>query len=387
VSLRQRLAELAVGLGVNLQPGQTLRVSADVGQAEMVRAVAETAYGRGARFVDVNYFDPHVQVARVRHAPEDALPEIPPWEVERIRQLAADGGASIKITGPTAPGAFDELDPARLGRTSLPSIPEWREVELDVNWTVIASPTQAWAAALRPRDATALQHLWEDVGFACRLDLPDPVAAWHERLAQLQDRARTLNELRLDHVRLHGPDTDLTVGLLPGGRWEHPVMTSSRGIEHVPNLPTEEVFTSPDPQRADGHVALTRPALVGGRQIEDVRLELSRGRITSVEGGTGVEALRALLERDDGASRLGELALVDDSSRVGRLGRTFGVILLDENAAGHIALGSGFPELGDGVNDSAIHLDVMVGSPEVAVTGIDREGEERPLLRDGRWVA
>jgi aminopeptidase len=196
-----------------------------------------------------------------------------------------------------------------------------------------------------------------------------------------------LNRLALDRVRLHGGGTDLSVGLLPGVRWEHPVMVSSRGIAHVPNLPTEEVFTSPDPARADGHALLTRPALVGGRLIDDVRLELRDGRVVGVDGGRGVEALRALLERDEGASRLGELALVDDTSRVGRLARVFGVTLLDENAAGHVALGSGFPELGEGVNDSAIHLDVMVGSADVDAMGVDRDGREHPLLIRGRWVA
>lgn len=390
----QRLADLAVGLGANVQPGQLVRISAEVGHVDAVRAVAESAYRRGARFVDVNLFDPLVQRARILHAPAAALAEIPGWEIERITALGEAGGASIKLTGPTAPGSFDDLDPARVGRVSLPAVPQWRDVELVVNWTVTPSPTPAWAKALRPELTVedALAALWEDIVFACRLDASDPAAAWRVRLAQLRERAEALTALALDSVRLHGPGTDLRVGLLAGVRWEHPVMVSERGVEHMPNLPTEEVFTVPDPARVDGVVRLTRPALVGGRLIDDVTLRFRDGRVVAIDGPPGVEALRELAARDDGACRLGELALVDSSSRVGQLARTFGVILLDENAVSHVALGYGFPELvaadqRDKVNTSAVHLDVMVGSEEVEVSGCDRDGREHRLLRHGEWAA
>jgi aminopeptidase len=364
--LADRLAELAVGFGANVQPGQVVRVAAEVGHEQLVRAVAEAAYRAGARFVDVAYFDPLVQRARIRHAPRETLGHIPAWEVARLR--AAD--ASIKLTGSCEPHAFDDLDAARVGRVSLPQLPQWHEVELLINWTVVPAPAPAWAD-------------WDEIAFVCRLDEDDPVAAWRERLEELRARAAILDALDLDAVRLHGPGTDLRIGLLGGARWEHAVMVSERGIEHVPNLPTEEVFTVPDPARADGVVRLTRPALVGGRSIDDVTLEFRDGRVVDIEGGPGVEALREFAA-GDGADRLGELALVDRRSRVGQLGRTFGVILLDENAASHIALGYGFPETVDGedrarVNASAFHLDLMVGSEEVAAIGIDADGREHDL--------
>jgi aminopeptidase len=390
----QRLADLAVDLGANVQPGQLVRIAAEVGHLDVVRAVAESAYRRGARFVDVRLFDPLVQRARILHVPAAALEEVPSWEVERIRVLGEERGASISITGPTVPWAFDDLDPGRVGRVSLPWVPQWRDVESLVNWTVIPFPTPAWAAAVRPElsGEDALAALWKDVVFACRLDESDPAAAWRTRLGQLGRRAEALNELSLDSVRFHGPGTDVRVGVLAGARWEHPAMVSARGVEHMPNLPTEEIFTVPDPARVDGVVRLTRPALVGGRLIHEVTLEFRGGRVAAIEGPPGVQALREFVARDDGASRLGELALVDASSRVGQLGKTFGVILLDENAVSHVALGFGFPELvaddddRDKVNRSAVHLDVMVGSDEIAVTGLDRDGRQHALLRRGEWA-
>jgi aminopeptidase len=392
VEAAKRLADLAVGLGANVQQGQVVRVSAEVGHEATLRAVAESAYRAGARFVDVNLFDPVVQRARILHAPVEALEEIPGWEVERLRILGNDGGASIKLVGPAAPGVFDDLNPKRVGRVSLPSLPQWREVEPMLNWTVVPSPTVGWAKALRPElsEDEALGALWDDVVHVCRLDQPDPVAEWRVRLDQLRDRAMSLNALRLDSVRLEGPGTDLRVGLFRGACWEHPVVVNDRGVEHVPNLPTEEVFTVPDPRRVDGRAKLTRPALVGGRLIEGVTLEFRAGRVAQVEGSDGVEALSEFVSRD-GADRVGELALVDETSRVGRLGRTFGVILLDENAVSHIALGYGFPELVDEdqrgeVNSSSFHLDVMVGAEDVNTTGFGHDGREYPLLRGGQWV-
>lgn len=393
MELTKRLAHLAVGLGAGVQPGQLVRVSAEVGQEPTVRAVADAAYRAGARFVDLNLFDPIVQRARVLHAPSDALELIPDWEVDRLRMLGEEGGASIKLAGPTAPGAFDDLDPARLGRVTLPSLPQWREVELLVNWTVVPSPTAGWAQALRPDVSSeeAFDALWDDVAYACRLDCQDPVRAWRDRLAQLRARAEALNEIQLDSVRMVGPGTDIQIGLLRDAHWEHPVMVSDRGIEHVPNLPTEEVFTVPDPTRVSGCVRLTRPVAVAGRLVKDVTLEFESGRLSAIDGSAGVEVLREFVSRDEGTSRLGELALVDDSSRVGRLGRTFGVTLLDENAVSHIALGYGFPELveesqRDEVNRSSWHLDVMVGEQHVEATGVDRDGHEHPLLHGGHWV-
>jgi len=389
----ERLASLAVEFGANVQPGQVLEVKAEIGHENVVRAVADAAYRAGASYVDMRVIDPYVDRSRVRHGSEDALDHVPSWEVERIRTMGREGHASIKVTGPSAPGLFDDLDPSRVARASLSSLsPEWRKVELLVNWTVVPSPTVGWAQALQPElpAARAVAELWNDITIACRLDTPDPVQAWRQRLKELQNRARALTALKLTSVHFEGPGTDLSIGLLPGARWEHPVMLSGRGIEHVPNLPTEEVFTVPDPTRVDGHVRLTRPALVGGRLIDEARLEFRGGQVVDVDGSDGVQALREFIAGDAGTSRLGELALVDNDSRVGQLNRTFGVILLDENCASHIALGFGFPETVEendqpAVNESGFHLDLMVGSAEINVTATAATGEQHMLLAAGVW--
>lgn len=386
----RQLAELAVVLGANVQPGQVVRVVGDVDHAELVRAIAEAAYRRGARFVDVDLADPQVHRSRVLHAREDGLTYAPAWPEARIRELDEAGGANIKIVSPT-PGLYDDLDPVRVSRAQPPHSQAWREVEYRVNNTIIPGPTEPWARALRPdlAPAEALAALWEDMTIACRLAEPDPVAAWRQRFAELEARARALTALELETVRLRGPGTDLVVGLPATARWEPPTHVNERGIEHVWNLPSEETYTVPDKDRADGYARLTSPAAVGGRLAHDVTLTFSGGRVVAVTGSDGVDALRAYLARDPGTARLGELALVDGSGAVGSLDRTFGLILLDENRASHIALGFGFPALvapgdRDRVNASGDHLDVTVGSDQLEVTGIDAAGREHRLLHGGR---
>ena len=271
---------------------------------------------------------------------------------------------------------------------------QWRDASQLINWTIIPAATEGWASRLRPKLARdeALSALWADLAHVCRLDGPDPVADWRDRLADLRDRAEWLTTLDLAAVHFEGPETDLTVGLMPGVRWDRAEMTSQGGLAFVPNLPTEEVYTTPDPLRVDGNVRLTRPVVIGGREIADVVLRFDGGRVREVSGPPEVSALREFVARDEGTARLGELALVDGDSRVAGLGQTFGEVLLDENAASHVALGYGFPALApsasrQAVNVSNHHLDVMIGASDVQVTGLTRGGRSHPLLRDGRWVA
>lgn len=377
-------------LGANVQRDQVVGVLADVAQLELVRAIADVAYSRGARFVDVDLADARVERSRVLHAPDDALTYAAAWPEARIRELDQAGGANIAIRSP--PARYDDVDVARVDAAQRPRSRAWREVEYRVNNTIIPGPTEAWAQALRPdlAPAEALAKLWDDITVACRLADPDPVASWRRRFAELGARARALTALELDAVRLRGPGTDLVVGLPPTARWEPPSHVNERGIEHVWNLPSEEIYTVPDRDRVDGDVRLTSPVAVGGRIARDVTLTFQGGRVVSVSGSEGVDALRAYLARDDGTARLGELALVDGASAVGSLGRTFGLILLDENRASHIALGFGFPALvessdRDRVNASGDHLDVNVGSDALEVTGVDGAGQEHRVLAGGRW--
>ncbi len=389
----QKMAQLAVDVGANVRRGQLVEVSGEIGHLEMLRAIAEAAYARGANFVDLRIVDPVVQRVHVGAAPARGLAYVPRWELERVRELAASAGASILVTGPSFPGIFDELDPARLIRASQGASAAWRDAARVINWTIVPAATPGWAARLRPElsEDDALSALWADLAHVCRLDEPDPGEAWRVRLEALHRRAAWLSELELRAVLLQGPGTELLIGLIDGVRWERPQMRTPGGIAFLPNLPTEEVYTTPDPARVDGHVSLTRPVVIGGREIEDVALRFAGGRVVEITGPPGVEALREFVARDVGTARLGELALVDAESRVAALATTFGDVLLDENAASHIALGYGFAALVPegsqaAANTSEHHLDVMVGCPELRVTGIDRRGREHPLLRDGSWA-
>jgi len=391
----RELAELIVRFGANVQPGQIVGVSSEPGKEPLVRAIAEAAYERGAKFVDVSVFDVHVKRARALHADPGTLDFVPPWYGERVRALGEQRAAMIALTGPVAPRIMDGVDPARLGRDMLPRVRESIEVvnARTVNWTVAPCPTQDWAELVHPElpGAEALERLWEEIAHVCRIDEPDPVAAWEARLAQLEATTHKLDELRLDAVRFDGPGTELTVGLFGGSRWVAAKLATVDGIEHVPNLPTEEVFATPDPERVEGYVTATKPLFTSGVLIPGLRVRFEGGRAVEIEAERGADTLRTLSQRDPGAARLGEIALVDREGRIGPLGTVFYDTLLDENAASHIALGQGLEfgmedeEDAQRINTSEIHIDFMIGSDDVTVTGVTADGREVPLLRGGTW--
>lgn len=389
-----KIAELAV-FGSNVQPGQYVAISSFVGKEELTRKVARAAYQRGARYVDVVYHDVWIKRERLAQAPEDSLDFVPPWMQDRLRYLSDEHAARITLSGPHAPTALDGIDPARSGRDLLPYLPETGEIvnKRTTSWTIVPIPTRAWAAAVYPdlEEDDAYRELWEAVAHICRLEADDPTAAWIERTDELGANARRLDERRFDAYRLHGPGTDLTVGVLPSSTWQAGSMTTVDGVIHYPNIPTEELFTTPDPERVDGHVTATMPLELYGTIIRGIRVEFSGGRAVKIDADEGAEALRAAASRDEGASRLGELALVDGAGRIGPLETVFLDTLIDENAASHIALGNGYEapvadesERGR-VNRSQVHIDFMIGSPEVAVDGITAEGDAVPVLREGRW--
>ncbi len=389
------LAELIVCFGANVQPGQIVALGSEPGKEQLTRAVAEVAYEQGAKFVDLIVFDVHLKRARALHAAPETLSFVPPWYGERILALGEHRAARIGLSGPVAPRLMAGIDPTLLGRDKLPSIAESGKVLTDrtTNWTIAPCPTPAWAELVHPTltAAEALDRLWEEVAHTCRLNEPDPVAAWRSRMSLLAEVTAKLDGLALDAVRFEGPGTSLTVGLLPSGRWLSGRLTTVDGIVHAPNIPTEEVFTTPDPQRTEGTVRSTKPLFVSGVPIEGLRVRFEAGRAVEIDADRGAGTLRALSETDAGAARLGEVALVDRDSRVGALGTVFYDTLLDENAASHIALGQGLTfsleSEGDAAraNDSEIHVDFMIGSDEVEVTGVRRDGGEVALLRGGRW--
>jgi aminopeptidase len=277
----------------------------------------------------------------------------------------------------------------------LPYLPRTGDVvnERTTNWCVAPAPTRGWAKLVYPDlpEEDAYDRLWEEVAHICRLDTEDPESAWRERARRLEGVAARLTERRFDAIRLHGTGTDLTVGLFPSSVWHAADFETVDGLRHFPNIPSEEIFTTPDPARVDGHVTATRPLEQYGALIDGIRVEFEGGRAVRIDADRGAETMRAIAAKDDGGSRLGELALVDGEGRIGSLGTVFYETLIDENAASHIALGSGYSlgvETSEDlarVNDSVVHVDFMIGSPELDVDGITREGDAVPLLRSGAW--
>ena len=391
------LARLAVQVGVNLQRGQTLALNAMVEHAPLVRAIAAEAYAAGARYVDVYYADQHVRRAHIEHASDDELGFSPPWLVERIRRIGETGSALISITGNPEPELYADLDGSRVGRARMRKLAEEALKLTDglSNWSIVPYPNEGWARTVFGEPD--VDRLWDAVAAAIRIDEPDPVAAWQEHIAKLQLRADSLNKRHFDHLRYRGPGTDLTVGLHPGSEWKA-ALDVSRGIEHVANMPTEEVFTAPDARRVEGVVRSTLPLQIQGTIVRDLTVRFEDGRAVEVTASTGEEVMRTHVATDEGAARLGEVALVDSDSRVGKTGLVFYDTLFDENASSHIALGASIvnavswaadvsPEERSvrGVNHSSIHTDFMIGSPELEVDGVDAHGEAVPILRHGDW--
>ena len=390
----QRLAELSVH-GSNVQPGQIMIVTAELGQEELARAIAAAAYDRGAKFVDVNYFDPLVKRARIEHADPETLDFVPSWYGERMQAHAELRGARVTLAGTTEPNLLDDLDSTLVGRDRLPYLKEIPKIvgERLTNWCIVPCPHPAWAQLVYPElsEGEAYERLWQELEHVLRLDEPDPIEAWEERMAVLNDSARRMSEHRFDAIELKGPGTELTVGMLPTHDWWAADFQTAEGLRHFPNLPTEEVFTTPDPERTEGHVTSTKPLVLrDGTIIRGLRVRFEGGKAVEIEAEENGEALRAQQSLDSGALKLGELALVDSQGRIGPLGTVFYDTLLDENAASHIALGNGFPFLVEGddverVNKSGTHVDFMIGSPELEVDGITAGGDRIPVLRTGDW--
>jgi aminopeptidase len=395
--LLDRYAELIVGFGANVQPDQVVAIEAALEAAPLVRLLTRRAYERGARYVDVVYFDALVKRTRIESAPDDSLEWVPPWLGRRMLDLGDLDAARIVLTPFVPPSLLEGIDPRRAGRDKLPTVPELFTVldDRSVAWTVSPFPTGEWAKLVFPElePAAALDALWRDIEHVCRLDETDPAEAWRHRIDEIWEVGTRLDELSLDALRFVGPGTDLTVGLLPSSRFakEGGCATTRTGIKHVPNLPTEEVYTTPDPERTDGVVTSTKPLDIGGSVVTGLRVRFERGRAVEIEAETNAETLRQRCATDEGARRLGEVALVDGRSRIGRLGRTFFNTLLDENAASHVALGDAYsspiadPADLPRINESEIHVDFMIGSEEVTVSGLTRDGGELPLLVGGSW--
>jgi aminopeptidase len=384
-------ARLLIAVGVNLQPGQRLLIDALVEHAPLVRSLVKAGYAAGSPYVDVLYADEYVKRELLEGGPDEAVGYSPPWLVERMKAIGEAKGAHLGLLSSPEPGLFAGLDESRIGRSRMIEVSNVRRDLIaagGISWTFGGCPTEGWAREVFGEPD--VERLWQLVADTARLDEDDPVEAWWAQSSRLHERARLMTERGFDALHFSGPGTDLTVGLLPGSSWHGGGLKTAWGQEYVANIPTEEIFTSPDWRRTEGHVRSTRPLSLMGALVRDLELRFEQGRIVDVSASSGADVVRTELETDEQAPYLGEVALVDGESRVGKSGTTFFHTLYDENAACHIAYGTGFAFLASEenaakVNHSKVHTDLMIGAPEVDVDGITADGERVPILRDEVW--
>ncbi len=402
-----RLAEVAVRVGLGLAPGQELVMTAPLDAVPLVRRITAQAYEAGASLVTTFLTDEIAVRARFEHASDTAFDTAAGWLYEGMAAAYRAGSARLAIAGDD-PTLLSGQDPERVGRAnrarSKAYLPALELIaNFSTNWTIVSAATPAWARTMFPGEdeAVALGRLWDAIFAASRVETADPVAAWGAHNAGLAQRTRTLNARRYAALRFRGPGTDLTVGLADDHEWCGGATTAKNGIVCNANIPTEEVFTTPHRLRVDGHVAATKPLSYQGTLIEDIAVRFEHGAIVQSRARTGADVLARVIETDEGARRLGEVALVPHGSPISKSGLLFYNTLFDENAASHIALGQAYSKcfrggghgLSEddlatrGANRSLIHIDWMIGSGEVDVDGIGPDGSVEPVMRRGEWAA
>jgi aminopeptidase len=399
------LAEVAVKVGLGLKPGQELVMTASLDSLALARRITEQAYRAGASLVTTLYADDEAILTRYRHAPDASFDHAATWLYDGMGAAFKSGAARLAIAG-SNPALLSNEDPAKVGRANSAVSKAYRPaLELitrhAINWTIVAGATPAWAALMFPDDTpdAAIAKVWEAIFQTTRINTPDPVAAWKTHDAALHHRAAYLNEKRFAYLQYRGPGTDFRLGLADDHLWLGGGTTAGNGLYCIPNMPTEEVFTTPHKDRAEGTVTATKPLSHQGTMIEGIQVRFAEGRIVEAHATRGQEVLQRLIDTDEGARRLGEVALVPHSSPIAARGMLFLHTLFDENAASHIALGQAYSSClreGDklspeelaakGANDSLIHVDWMIGSDKLDIDGITATGAVEPLMRQGEWV-
>jgi aminopeptidase len=411
--LQQQLeayGELAVKVALNLQPGQRLIILGPLATgvsyeaAPLVNHIAASAYRAGSPLVEVMWGDEALLLTRFAHAPQSTLTEFSAW-LPRILSEHVDAGHAVLSIYANDPDLLKNERPEAVGalqQATSRAMQPFRELisRNRTNWAVIAAAGSGWAAKVFPdrRPEEQLSRLWDEINRLCRLDRPDPVAAWQKHIEGLAARADYLNHRRYTALRYKGPGTDLTIGLPAGHIWVSGHTMTHSGIQFTANLPTEEVFTIPHKDRVEGTVRSTKPLSYGGTLIEDFSLRFGEGRVVEISAARGEAVLRQLIDTDSGAARLGEIALVPHSSPVSQSGRLFYNTLFDENAATHVALGAAYKFTlrdGDAMEDQAfaaaggnrsvVHVDFMIGSADLDIDGVLESGATEPLMRRGEW--
>jgi aminopeptidase len=400
-----RLAEVAVRAGLGLAPGQELVMTATLDAIPLARRITEHAYKAGASLVTTLFTDEESALLRFRYASDAGFDAAASWLYEGMAQAYRSGAARLAIAG-SDPSLLSKEDPEKVSRVNRATSKAYRPaLELitrhEINWTIVACATPAWAAAVFPKllPEEALAGLWDAIFAASRADQLDPVAAWKEHDANLHARAGRLNEKRYSALHFRGPGTDLVVGLADDHLWLGGGSTAANGRYGIPNMPTEEVFTTPHKDRVEGRVTSTKPLSYQGTMIEEISVRFQAGRIVEAHAARGNQVLERMIEIDEGARRLGEVSLVPHSSPIASSGLLFMNTLFDENAACHIALGQAYSTClkdGDnltpeqlasrGANNSLIHVDWMIGSNRIDVDGISAAGDSEPVMRAGEWV-
>jgi aminopeptidase len=400
-----KLAELSIKTGVSLQPGQDLLITAPIEAAPLVRRLAYHAYKAGAGIVTPLYTDPEVVLARYQHAPKDSFEKVTDWLFEGMAVAFDNNTARLAVVGDD-PMLLAEQDPEDVGKAnkavSKASSPlRERITRFDVNWNIIAWPGTQWAKRVFPNlsDEKAQLALADAIFAASRVQSPDPMAAWVEHNNRLRERTDWLNDQNFEALRFYGDDTDLTVGLANKHEWAGGASTARNGVTCNPNIPTEEVFTTPHSLKVNGYVKSTKPLSHQGTLIEDISVTFKDGVITEASASKGEEVFLKLLDTDEGARRLGEVALVPHGSPISQSNLLFYNTLFDENAACHIALGQCYSKCfrnGDkltskeveqhGGNSSMIHVDWMIGSETMNIDGLDVKGNVTPVFRNGEWA-
>ena len=400
-----RLAAVAINVGLSLARGQELVITSPLDALPLARRITEHAYRAGASLVTTLYTDEQATLMRFRHAPDESFDHAAEWLQNGLAAAYRSGAARLAISGGN-PALLAGENPNNVARANLAFSKASRPAldlitRHEINWTIVASATPDWARLVFPNEpeAVAVARLWDAIFAVTRIDTDDPVANWKAHSAHLQERAQFLNRKRFAELHFQGPETDLRVGLADDHLWLGGGTIAGNGIPCLPNMPTEEVFTTPHRDRVDGVVASTKPLSHQGTLIEDIKVRFESGRVVEATASKGEAVLRRMLETDDGAARLGEVALVPHSSPISKSGLLFWNTLFDENAASHIALGQAYSTCirdGDsldaaalaskGANTSLIHVDWMIGSGLIDVNGIAADGSAEPLMRRGEWV-